>query len=487
MKRLIFTFAFFGIFVPALLAQTYSMNGTFTYNNAANTPLDVVKIVLRLNSIPIDSIVTTGLGYFQFTGLSNNSYSIAAFTTKPWGGVNGTDALMVERHFVGLEMLTVPIKVTAADVNNSGSINGTDAMKIRRRFIGLDTSFDHGNWMFEKVTGGNTVIISGADVTQNFYGLCIGDVNGSNSPLPTMELPTVTTASIINITSNSATGGGFVFSDGGSSVTTRGVCWSNAPSPTIADSHTNDGSGTGTFVGNLTGLAGGVLYHVRAYAMNSLGTSYGNTLTFTTLAPALTCGNPITYAGKNYNTVQIGTQCWFKENLNIGSRINGSLEQTNNGTIEKYCYNDLESNCDIYGGMYQWNEMMQYVTTDGFQGLCPTGWHLPTDAELTLLVNYLGGDGVAGGKMKEAGTVHWLNPNSGATNESGFTALPAGCRNCSAVFNFLTYYTDIWSSTQPGVGATHAYYRTLSYSDTNASRYLNEKTGGFSVRCMKDN
>jgi len=99
--------------------------------------------------------------------------------------------------------------------------------------------------------------------------------------------------------------------------------------------------------------------------------------------------------------------------------INGTEGMSNNWLIEKYCYDNNSDNCDEYGGLYQWNEMMEYTTTPGVQGICPTGWHLPTINEWTLLVDYLGGMTVAGGKMKETGTVHWRTPNIGATNESG--------------------------------------------------------------------
>jgi uncharacterized protein (TIGR02145 family) len=89
----------------------------------------------------------------------------------------------------------------------------------------------------------------------------------------------------------------------------------------------------------------------------------------------------VVYEGKTYNTVAIGNQCWLKENLDVGTQINGSLEQTNNSLIEKYCYGDLAANCTTYGGLYQWNEAMQYVTTPGTQGICPIGWHLPTQTD----------------------------------------------------------------------------------------------------------
>ena len=100
-----------------------------------------------------------------------------------------------------------------------------------------------------------------------------------------------------------------------------------------------------------------------------------------------TCGSSFTDGrdGKTYTSVQIGTQCWMKENLNVGTRINGSSNQTNNGVVEKYCFNNLESNCDVYGGLYQWNELMQYVSTQGVKGICPLDWHIPTDQELSLI------------------------------------------------------------------------------------------------------
>ncbi len=252
--------------------------------------MDNVKLVLILNSVRIDSTVTSGTGYYQFSGLTNNTYAVIATCSKPWQGVNGTDALKVQRHFTGLELLTEPVRLTSSDVNNSGSVNGTDALKIKRRFAGMDASFDRGDWTFEKVTGGNTIIVSGANVSENFYALCTGDVNGSNAPSPTLELATITTATITNITQNSATGGGNVFSDGGSTVTARGICWSTSANPTISNSHSTDGSGTGSFESNLTGLTLNTLYYVRAYATNSIGTAYGNQVSYTTTSSVFSIG-----------------------------------------------------------------------------------------------------------------------------------------------------------------------------------------------------
>jgi uncharacterized protein (TIGR02145 family) len=205
-----------------------------------------------------------------------------------------------------------------------------------------------------------------------------------------------------------------------------------------------------------------------------------------TIAPPPTCGIPITDIrdGKTYNTVQIGTQCWFKENLNIGTRIDGSQNQTNNGIIEKYCYNNTEANCAIYGGLYQWNEMMQYLTTPEVQGICPIGWHVSSDAEWTSLITYVGFDIDAGGKLKETGTTHWQSPNAAATNETGFTSLPGGYRLPDASFIYIGYDGTWWHSTE--TSTSHAWDRSMLYNSGSVDRGSSDKTIGFSVRCLKD-
>jgi len=191
--------------------------------------------------------------------------------------------------------------------------------------------------------------------------------------------------------------------------------------------------------------------------------------------------------GKKYQTVQIGTQCWMAENLNVGTRINGISNQTNNGTIEKYCYDNLETNCNIYGGLYQWDEMMGYITTPGVQGICPPtgGWHLPTDAEWTTLTTFLGGESVAGGKMKETGTTHWNSPNTGATNSSGFTGLPDGYRYINGIFSEMSIVGYWWSSSE--YNSSEAWVRNLYFTNTAVERSNHNKVQhGFSVRCIKD-
>ncbi len=196
------------------------------------------------------------------------------------------------------------------------------------------------------------------------------------------------------------------------------------------------------------------------------------------------CGDPFTDPrdGQTYNTVQIGDQCWMAENLNIGTMINGTVEMTENGVIEKYCYDNDPANCETYGGLYQWNEMMEYSTTPGVQGICPGGWHLPTDDEWITLTDFL--SGAAGGKMKETGTTYWQSPNAGATNESGFTALPGGNRDNDGNFYSLTSHAFFWSSSEHL--SSYARYRYLTYLSDFVFSNLSYKSFGFRVRCVQD-
>jgi uncharacterized protein (TIGR02145 family) len=198
------------------------------------------------------------------------------------------------------------------------------------------------------------------------------------------------------------------------------------------------------------------------------------------------CGQPFTDSrdGQIYNTVQIGEQCWMAENLNIGTMIAGSIDPTNNGEIEKYCYDDNPENCDEYGGLYQWNEMMMYSTMQVSQGICPNGWYIPKAEDMATLGGFLGGNAVAGGKMKETGTVHWDPPNTGATNSSGFTALPGGYLNSIGYSHYLGASCSFWSSSETSYN--YAIYGNLVYNNTNFYQVSNNKTHGYSVRCTRE-
>jgi uncharacterized protein (TIGR02145 family) len=245
-------------------------------------------------------------------------------------------------------------------------------------------------------------------------------------------------------------------------------------------------------------------YNWKVVAHDSQGNSTeGPVWSFTTQPQSgfFTCGQVFTDPrdGKQYSTIKIGDQCWMAENLNIGERIDASVEQTDNGIIEKYCYDNDPANCDNLGGLYQWNEMMQYSTVQGSKGICPDGWRLPTDNEWKVLegnadsqypvgdpewdgTGFRGSD--VGGNLKQVGTSNWQAPNAGATNSSGFTALPGG-HSAGSDFNYKGQMAWFWTSTQE-TGST-AISRYLHYGTTTSNRSDFTKVVGTSVRCIQGN
>jgi len=191
--------------------------------------------------------------------------------------------------------------------------------------------------------------------------------------------------------------------------------------------------------------------------------------------------------GNVYNTVQIGSQCWMKQNLKTTKYHNGTsiaypgsnnTTWQNNTTGAYAWYNNDIAYKNTYGALYNW------YAVNNSAGLCPAGWHVPTDAQWTALTTYLGGESVAGGKMKEAGTSHWNSPNTGATNSSGFSGLPGGFRNTNGYFSDVGYYGYFWSSSE--YSTAYAWFRNLNYTNAYVGRTNYSKGLGFSVRCLRD-
>jgi uncharacterized protein (TIGR02145 family) len=167
--------------------------------------------------------------------------------------------------------------------------------------------------------------------------------------------------------------------------------------------------------------------------------------------------------GKTYKTVKIGSQVWMAENLAYKANSNCSA------------YNNDSSNVTTYGYLYNWETANK---------VCPSGWHLPTDAEWTTLTTYLGDFAEAGGKLKETGTTHWNTPNLGATNESGFTALPAGDLSTDGNFEFLGGYGYWWSSTLSDQAT--AMFWCAKFKGKGVVAINGDKRLGYSVRCLSD-
>ena len=204
---------------------------------------------------------------------------------------------------------------------------------------------------------------------------------------------------------------------------------------------------------------------------------------------------------QKYPTILIGSQCWMKKNLNIGTMVISTSTSSNhsncsnNGIIEKYCYNNDPAMCAIYGGWYDWYEMRQYDTTSGFVGICPVGWHVPNNQEWctletfidpTVKCNIVGGyTGInGGGKMKEPGLSHWVSPNYGATNLSGFTALGSGARTPTGGFSSLNIFANFWLSSN--VSSTEGSMGGVVNTNASVGRGTTLKERGYTIRCLKD-
>jgi uncharacterized protein (TIGR02145 family) len=295
----------------------------------------------------------------------------------------------------------------------------------------------------------------------------------------------ITTAEVTEITTTTATGGGDASDDGGDPFTARGVCWSTSENATTADSCTSDGSGMGSFTSALTGLTPDTTYYVRAYATNSAEASYGENLSFATAVVDVVEDQVADLDGNIYNTVQIGSQEWTVENLRTTRYANGdSIPNVTDGPewnglmTGAWAHYDNELQHDaFFGKLYNW-----YAAEDD-RDLCPSGWHMPNENEWTELTDFLGGVDVAGGPMKaigtlEAGTGLWLDPNTDATNSSGFAGLPGGARYGGNFFDINRH--AMWWATTP------TRFRRVEHDNGGVVKNHAAASSGLSVRCVRD-
>ena len=294
-----------------------------------------------------------------------------------------------------------------------------------------------------------------------------------------VSLPQLTTRYISSITQREAMSGGAISFDGGSAILAKGIVWSKNREPNISMStKTNEGGNSSNYISKLTNLTPDTRYYLRAYATNSVGTEYGQEQTFMTEKEA------VVFSGSG----SIGSQVWQTKNLNVDRFRNGDPipeAKTKEAWVAAgenrkpaWCYYENNaSNGSIYGKIYNC-----YAATDS-RGICPSGWHLPSDKEWTALTNYLGKN-VAGGKMKSIGNIYWQATNEGATNESGFFALPGGYRDNNGSFYSIRYEAFFWSATV--VGGSSAWSRTLYSGTSFVAATTANKSSGASVRCLRD-
>ncbi|MCK9639351.1 MAG: fibrobacter succinogenes major paralogous domain-containing protein [Prolixibacteraceae bacterium] len=338
--------------------------------------------------------------------------------------------------------------------------------------------------------------------------------DGSNTPPAVInQEPYLETSVVSEITTVSAVGGGIYHGDlDVNGVVEKGLCWITNVSPQIGNGVTGAGSlSNDGFVFHLTELIPDTKYYVRAYLKHPYSLPiYGNEVSFTTskvlpitFNPLVKYGNMTDLDGNIYKTVIIGAQTWMAENLRTTKCKDGTpipyVADANawyNLYTPGYCwFNNLIIYKTSRGALYNW-----YTIDTG--KLCPVGWHIPAVAEWKILIDYLGGEIVAQGKLKETGTSHWLSPNTNATNESGFTALPGAIRYYDGSYDYWYYIIDrgSWWSAGPGGGggrydskgrahdemAGGLFLTNDNYNSGCSQGFTITRENGASVRCIKD-
>ncbi|MHC1705202.1 MAG: FISUMP domain-containing protein [Tenuifilaceae bacterium] len=427
----------------------------------------------------------------SITGLTRKTlFHSRVYATNTSGTAYGNDIAFTTLAELPIISTTDASNITAYTATSGGNItsDGSDAITERGVCWSLSqnptltdthSSDGTGSGIFNSsITG----LLPGKTYYVKAYATnSIGTAYGNQVSFTTSAVvPTVTTIEITNITAISATCGGSVTDDGGAAIIERGVCWSTTQNPTINDSKTTNETGLGIFSSSITGLNYGTTYYVRAYAVNSIGTSYGYQISFTTKEVV------IDIDGNEYNTVTIGTQVWLVENLKTTKFSDGTVipNVTENVTwtglsYSAYCWynNDVNSYKNTFGALYNY-----FAVVDN-RKLCPIGWHVPSESEWLTLEVFLGGNPFAGGKLKSV--IFWNSPNTGANNSSGFTGHPGGAR-----FNQTGQYESMgnggvwWSTTENG--SLDAWYRSLEYNNSDLSKGSHGKNNGYSVRCVKD-
>lgn len=485
-------------------ATTATSGGTISSDGGAAITVRGVCWSTTANPTTSDLKTTDGTGTGQFASnitdlTAGTTYHVMAYATNSVGTAYGEDLTFTTLGQAPAATTQAATNISASGATLNGSVNANDISTTVTFDYGTTTGYGQTASATPGQVTGNTgtaasAVISGLTpgVTYHFRIKAVnslGTAYGDDMVFTTAgSAPTATTQPVTNLSSRGATLNGTVNANGLSTTITFEYGTTTSYGQTAAAT-------PGQITGNLstsvnaaiTGLSSSTTYHFRIKAINSAGTSYGSDLTFTTTN---TSTQVIDIDGNVYTTVTIGTQVWLKENLkttkyNDGTAIPNVTDNTTWSTLTAGAYCDY-SNTPAYSTTYGYGRLYNWyaVANTNPKNVCPTGWHVPTDAQLTTLVTYLGGEALAGGKLKETGTAHWLTPNTGATNETGFTALPGGYRNTSGTFGLLGNTGFWWSSSEQNTNYSWYYY--IYYGNGSLIRLDNEKHIGSSVRCLKD-
>ena len=443
----------------------------------------------------------TGIGIFE-SGISgligDKTYFIRAYATNSVGTGYGNQVSFKTSPSPPFLTTKEVFPVSASWYTSGGNISSDGGAPVTVRGVCWSTSENPTVANDKSMDGSGTGIfesgISGLIGDKTYFIRAyatnsVGTGYGNQVSFKTSPwVPIPTTVGISEITMTSSRSGGNISSDGGTTVTARGVCWSTSANPTIENSKTTDGTGTGLFTSYITGLTSGTIYYVRAYATNSSGTGYSGQIIFNTLFDPLGhTGTVYDVEGNGYNIITIGTQAWIAENLKTTKYNDGtSIPVVTNGAAwgalytPGYCWYNNEAAYKVpYGALYNW-----YAVNTG--KLCPTGWHLPSDVEWTTLTTYVGGESVAGDKLKS--TSYWVFQHAGTTNEFGFNAYP-GCKRFpdgtfTGKFTVIGWDGNWWSNTELDLSSVYGRYMITDRSEVFRTFY--GKKNGLSVRCIKD-
>jgi uncharacterized protein (TIGR02145 family) len=489
--------------VSGVTSNSAVSGGNITSDGGAEVTERGVCWAPTANPTTSNSKISNGTGTGTFTSnitslTPGTAYHVRAYAINSLGTSYGNDvqftasAVTPTLTTAGISSITQATAVSGGNITN----NGGAAVTAR----GVCWSISSG----PVATGSHTTDGTGSGTfTSNITGLnpgttyyvrayatnSAGTSYGNEISFPTnpVQVPTLSTTAATNVALTTAVSGGNITDDNGATVNARGICWNTSGNPSTSDSKTTEGSGTGSFSSNISGLTAGTVYYVRAYATNSAGTGYGSQIRFSTSAYDID--------GNVYKTVVIGTQLWMQSDLKT-TRLNDNTSIPNvtdatdwkNLTSMGSCwYGNNPSYGSTYGMIYNW-----YAVETAM--LCPTGWHVPTDNEFKTLELYLGMtqdqvDGTLwrgtdqGTQLKSTST--WT-PSTG-TNSSGFTGLGSGYRyGVDGGFVGMGSVTYLWSSTLHWSDTTKALYRRLDSSETGVHREGVIKAGGKSVRCLKN-
>lgn len=466
----------------------------------STSPKNAWSLYYKYSSLDSGTIDNYWEGYYSRLFLDpHDGYSVRCVKDGSKPGQNGDTTL---NSFVQLT-LSYPNVLNSKSATFDLYFNSDGGSNIVDKGICWSTSPEPNILLSTKVSYGSgknmfSTRISGLSALTTYYvrayattsaGTTYSNERRITTTALEIKMSTINATSISNI---SATLGGTIINGDSLEITSKGVCWSTLPNPTIdLTTKTNDGSGSVDFISQITGLSLSTIYYVRAYVVSSLGTTYGNEVQFKTKISEIIKD----IDGNEYQQVNIGTQTWMVENLKTTKyrdgtpipQIQESLDWLKLTTGAYSNYQNVTANADTYGRLYNW-----YAVCDS-RNIAPVGWHVATVDEWRTLISYLGGLDAAIYKLKETGTTHWRSPNTGATNEYNFTALPGGFCNENLNFMSIGAEGDWWGFTQD-FSSTVCYLglfdpnsdMNLAYTGIFNKTTINYRRYGMSVRCVKD-